>query len=159
MQTDLRHAPERRSRARGAWLSLVILVVSGCTAGSGASPSQPNPDDAERPSRTTPLTPTVPPTAAPVTGEVPDELMDDILDEVVDRTGVAIAELEVVRAEFVTWDDGSLGCPEPDQAYTQALVDGYHVVVSAGGEELDFRATTAGNFVLCENPGPDRPGG
>ena len=33
--------------------------------------------------------------------------------------------------------------------YTQALVDGYQVIVSAGGKEYDYRAGSGG-FRLCE---------
>jgi hypothetical protein len=91
-----------------------------------------------------------------VTGEVPGEIMANLLADAAERTGVDVDDIEVVQAEAVTWSDGSLGCPEPGMVYTQALVDGYHVIVEAGGEELDFRVTANGGFVLCEQ---DRPGG
>ncbi len=39
-------------------------------------------------------------------------------------------------------------------AYTQALVDGYHVVIVAGGEELDYRVGSGGSFRLCEGSLP-----
>jgi hypothetical protein len=41
--------------------------------------------------------------------------------------------------------------------YTQALVDGYQVVIDTGEEELDYRVGSGGSFRLCENP--DAPGG
>jgi hypothetical protein len=93
-----------------------------------------------------------------VVGEVPADILDAILAAAADRTGIAAAEIEVIRAEQVTWPDGSLGCPQPDQMYTQALVDGYQVVVDAGGEELDYRVGSGGSFRLCEGGGP-REGG
>ena len=70
--------------------------------------------------------------------------------------GVSIAEVSVDRAQAVTWSDGSLGCPEPGQMYTQALVDGYWVVLRAGGQEYDFRASQRGEVKLCP-PGQGRP--
>ena len=88
----------------------------------------------------------------PMTGAVPEALISQILDDAADRSGVPADELEVVVAEAVTFNDGSLGCPEPGMAYTQALVDGYRVVVTAAGEELDYRAAEAGGFIFCENP-------
>ena len=109
-----------------------------------------------RPVRSAPSLPSVPPSDAPVTGEVPGDILAALLADAAERTGIAIDDIEVVRAEAVTWNDGSLGCPEPGTFYTQALVDGYHVIVDAGGEELDFRVTSNGGFVLCEQ---DRPGG
>ena len=38
-------------------------------------------------------------------------------------------------------------------SYTMALVDGYHVILVAAGEELDYRVGAQGGFRLCENGG------
>lgn len=38
--------------------------------------------------------------------------------------GVPEDEISVTGASAVTWNDGSMGCPQPDMSYTQALVDG-----------------------------------
>jgi hypothetical protein len=94
---------------------------------------------------------------SPVTGEVPSAMLDAIVADAAAQTGIDEAEIEVIRAEQVTWNDGSLGCPEPGMLYTQALVEGYHVVLDVDGEELDYRADAAGRFRICENP--DRSGG
>ena len=83
-------------------------------------------------------------------GEVPEAILDAILADAAQRSGVEADDIAVTRAESVTWSDGSLDCPEPGMSYTQALVDGYHVVLDADGEELDYRVTAAGSFVLCE---------
>ena len=91
-----------------------------------------------------------------MTGEVPDDTLAGILSDAAQRTGLPEDAIEVVRAEAMTWSDGSLGCPEPGMVYTQALVDGFHVVLDAGGEELDYRVGQGGSFRLCEN---GRPGG
>jgi len=68
------------------------------------------------------------------------------------------AELQVVAAEAVTWNDGSIGCPEPGMMYTQALVPGYRVLLEAGGEELAFHATESGDFRFCADPQPPLEG-
>lgn len=65
------------------------------------------------------------------------------------RTGLAIEALELRSAAAVTWRDGSLGCPQPDRAYTQALVPGYRVRIRAQGRELDYHAGSRGAVVLC----------
>jgi hypothetical protein len=65
------------------------------------------------------------------------------------RTGIEVAALKVASAERVTWLDGSLGCPEPDVMYTQALVPGYRIRIEAGGETLDYHAGTRGAPLLC----------
>jgi hypothetical protein len=134
-------------------LAALVFLLSAC-AGQGADPTASA--EPTRPVRSAPSLPSVPSADAPVTGEVPGEIMANLLADAAERTGVDVDDIEVVQAEAVTWSDGSLGCPEPGMVYTQALVDGYHVIVEAGGEELDFRVTANGGFVLCEQ---DRPGG
>ena len=129
------------------------FLLSAC-AGQGADPTPSA--EPTRPVRSAPSLPSIPPSEAPVIGEVPGEILSSLLADAAERTGVDIDDIEVVQAEATTWSDGSLGCPEPGMVYTQALVDGYHVIVEAGGDELDFRVTGNGGFVLCEQ---DRPGG
>jgi hypothetical protein len=87
-------------------------------------------------------------------GEVPSELLERIRADAIARTGVAPDELAVLTAESVTWNDGALGCPEAGKMYTMALVPGYHVVLRAGEQELDYRAAASGDFRLCANPPP-----
>ncbi len=87
-----------------------------------------------------------------MTGSVPNAILEPILADASERAGVDEDEIELMRGEAVTWTDGSLGCPEPGMMYTQALVDGYHVVLDAGGQELDYRVDRSGGFRLCENP-------
>jgi hypothetical protein len=90
-----------------------------------------------------------------MTGAVPDALPDALLAEMLAdaslRVGLPAEELEIVSAEAVTFNDGSLGCAQPGMLYTQALVDGYRVVVRAPGRDLDYRAAQLGGFRLCED--------
>jgi len=65
------------------------------------------------------------------------------------RIGVAADALTLVSAEAVTWSDGSLGCPQPGMAYTQALVPGYRIVLRGPAGELDYHASARGALVLC----------
>jgi hypothetical protein len=97
---------------------------------------------------------TVPPTSVPVVGEVPPTLQENIEADLEQRIGIARTAFTYVRAEFVVWNDGSLGCPQPGMAYTQALVPGYWVVIRVGDAEYDYRASEGGSFMLCE---PMRP--
>jgi hypothetical protein len=136
-------------------LCLIVstLLLAACATQTGSvSPSA----DPSRPVRTEPPLVTIPPSEEPVTGEVPAEILANLVADASDRAGVDTTAVEVVRAESVTWSDGSLDCPEPGMSYTQALVDGYHVILQAGAEELDYRVTVDGGFRLCEG---GRPGG
>lgn len=94
-------------------------------------------------------------------GAAPEDLMTDIVADLIDRTGAAQADLTVVRNEAAIWNDGSLGCALPGQSYTQALVNGYWVVIQYAGAEYDYRASDSGFFKLCEGGGlpPSNPTG
>jgi hypothetical protein len=43
------------------------------------------------------------------------------------RTGIPEDAIGVVAAEFVTWPDSALGCPEPGMMYMQVLTPGYRI--------------------------------
>jgi hypothetical protein len=139
-----------------------LLPLLGCNAAT--EPSAPAATPSSVVSTTAPatspaVTPGAPTTVTPLPtetpelpnlgGEVPDELLNDILGQVAAATGLATTELVVQRAQAVTWSDGSLGGPEPGMMYTQALVDGYWVVIEAGGDIYDFHASESGQLVLC----------
>lgn len=68
------------------------------------------------------------------------------------EAGVDAEEVEIVTAEQVTWRSGALGCPDPDQVYTQALVEGYRIVLEAGGETYFAHGATGEPPFLCEDP-------
>jgi hypothetical protein len=74
-----------------------------------------------------------------VKGEVPQAILESILNEAAALAKVARDQLMIVRAESAVWNDGSLGCPEPGMMYTQALVNGYWIVIEAAGRQYDFR--------------------
>ena len=139
-------------------LALVLAIVTAaCAGGSGGSPDETGSTDAGRPTRSAPELLTAPRSDTPGIGEVPADVLADLVADAAERTATEPDAVEVVQAEAVTWNDGSLGCPEPDMFYTQALVEGYHVILRAGTEELDYRVGAAGGFRLCEDGG--RPSG
>lgn len=100
----------------------------------------------------------VPPTEAPFVGPLPADLEARLLVDLEARTGLARASFTLIRAEAVTWNDGSLGCPQPGMFYTQALVEGYWVVWQVGDQQYDYRATQRGTFVLCAPAPSGQPG-
>ena len=75
-------------------------------------------------------------------------MIEPVVAEVAKLAGVPADQVTVISAEAVTFPDGSLGCPQPGMAYTQALVDGYKIVAEAGGKTYDFRGTGS-TFRLC----------
>jgi hypothetical protein len=67
------------------------------------------------------------------------------------------ADIEVVRGERVTWPDGALGCPQPGMMYTQALVNGYRVMLGVDGRTRVFfyHSGPDGQPFLCPSDEPD----
>ena len=112
---------------------------------SGSAPS-------ETPNPAFTLPQLVPTTEPPVVGEIPADLMARLTDDAQKRAGVAAESIVTLRAEAVTWNDGSLGCPQPGMFYTQALVDGYWVILQVGDVVYDYRTSGTAYFVLCEQP-------
>ncbi len=113
------------------------------TPGAAASPA---PTPSRSIIRVSPLPASVNPSAIPAT------LLDAVLADAAGRTGVDRGALTLVRAQAATWPSSALGCAQPGHDYTDALVQGYWIVVDADGRQLDYRATERGAFKLCENP-------
>ncbi len=158
-------------------LIIITFLLSACSpqipepASSEESSSVPSditppaPTDSSQNENSLPVEPHATPIVSPTsgaekpigagtpTGAVPGKLMKTILEDLVGRTGAVLSSIEVKRADAVVWSDGSLGCPEPGMMYTQALVNGYWVVLNVGGRDYDYRASQGGNFRLCEGKG------
>ena len=65
------------------------------------------------------------------------------------RLEITEQDIELSEAREVTWRDGALGCPEPDMMYTQALVPGYYIRLSAGDDSYAYHAGRDGQPFLC----------
>lgn len=95
--------------------------------------------------RTAPSDPEYPESA------VTEDLLDAIAADAAERTGVDSAQVEIVSVTGETFNNSSLGCPEPGQAYTQVITPGHIVIVRAGDAELDYRVgVQSETFKLCE---------
>ena len=121
-----------------------------------SSANEPAQDRALRPSVTVMFEKVKPvdmPNDPPIVGEVPDRILERIIADLVQRTNADEQNIKEIRSQTVTWRDGSLGCPKPGQFYTQALVDGYWVILQIEGTDYDYRVSNTGYFTLCEGRG------
>ncbi|HET8738972.1 MAG TPA: hypothetical protein VFO17_04485 [Acidimicrobiia bacterium] len=140
-------------------LALVLLTACG-TGEEGGQEASTTTDDIRDTTTVTSPGETVPSTSPPITGEVPEEIMNRLIGDLRDRLSdpdLTLEDVEVVRAEAVTWPNGALGCPEPGLSYTQALVEGHHVELKVGEQTFDYRIGSVDNIKLCETQ--LRPGG
>ena len=88
---------------------------------------------------------------------LPAALRDAVRADAARRAGVADAAVRIVRAETVTWRDGSLGCPRPGLAYTQALVPGWLLEADAAGKRWRYHASAAGRWLHCDPSAAQEP--
>jgi hypothetical protein len=93
-------------------------------------------------------------TAAPagetVTGaSVPREVRRAVVADAARRFQVAESAVVLSRAEQVTWNDGSLGCPQPGQMYTQMLVSGYRIIATTSAGQMEYHTDSHGFVVTC----------
>jgi hypothetical protein len=131
-------------------LLAALVVLAACTAGGGAT-GGPGANGPSREPSASPADGSGDPVASGG-GSLPASITDPIVDDVATRLGVDPSGVTIVEATAETFPDGSLGCPEPGMMYTQALVDGYQVIVEANGTQLDYRGSAPGQFRICTSP-------
>ena len=122
-----------------------LVVVAACSASGGVGGS--GPLGSSGPSADEPGEP-----GSSGGSSLPAAIIDPIVADAATRLGVDPSAVQVVAAEQKTFGDGSLGCPRPGEMYTQAVVEGYQVIVEANGTQLDYRGSAPGQFRICENP-------
>ena len=137
MSSSSRQVPKRARGGAAAGAFSAAALLAGCAS---AIPAPMNAPSAPPPSTTPP--------AQPAATDLPS-LTRIVSDDAARRSGTDPARVRVLEARAVTWSDGSLGCPEPDRMYTQALVPGYRIRVEAGGQEFDYHAGARGTWRLC----------
>ncbi len=126
-----------------AALVLCALALTACAP--GARMTDPTPTASTRPPFQTATPGAIGPTGTPV--DVPAVKWDALVADLESRGVTGTPEL--VSAEAVVFNDGSLGCPSPGQSYTQAQVDGMRVIVTVDGQTYDYRFGTGTQLTLC----------
>ncbi len=88
-----------------------------------------------------------------------DPLVKAAVADLSQHTGASPAEITLVSYEAVTWPDSGLGCPQPDMAYAQVLVDGARIRLQVGDQVYEYHSGSGGEPpFLCENPAEPVPG-
>jgi len=124
--------PSLRMVRRGALAPLAACAALGTACAQVSPPALP-----------------APPEGKPMNAVTLQSITEAAVADAVRQTGLSVGQLRVTAAEPVTWRDGSLGCPQPGMAYTEALVPGFRIRVAAGDRELDYHASARGALVLC----------
>ncbi|MCB9421052.1 MAG: hypothetical protein H6667_14715 [Ardenticatenaceae bacterium] len=80
------------------------------------------------------------------------EQVNKAKDDLAKQLGIDTAQIDLVEYQAVTWRDGSLGCPKPDMAYTQALVEGYRMQLQVNGVQYNYHGAAGRDPFYCQNP-------
>ncbi len=100
---------------------------------------------------------TVPDIPSSNPNNAPEQVVSKALLDLESRINVDPDDVTVVLSEQKTWDDGSIGCPQPGMVYTQAQVDGARVLLEVDGRLYAYHAGADGEPFLCESN--DKDGG
>jgi hypothetical protein len=139
-------------------LSAVLLGASACTssdtpeAGTSTSPMASPTAASTQASGTASTMPSSGADATP-----PDEVrtrpaVAAAIADTATREDVAPEEVVIAALSPVTWDDGSIGCPQKGKVYTQALVDGDLLLLRVGTGLFQYHSSEGGPFAYCANP-------
>lgn len=92
------------------------------------------------------------PTGPPSDAVLQDPETDAAIQDLADREGVDPDDITISGHQGVTWRDGSLGCPEPGQAYTQALVPGEQLILELAGDLFNYHRAEGQPYRFCSGP-------
>ena len=85
--------------------------------------------------------------------QLPAPLANKLRQDLSQRTGIPAKTLQIVAATRKTWSDGCLGLAQPGELCTMAMVDGWHVTLSAGSRRWVYRTDTRGMSIRLEKNG------
>jgi hypothetical protein len=74
------------------------------------------------------------------------------VNDLANRRNLDVSEISIVEVEEVEWRSSALGCPQPNVRYLEVVTPGYRILLEAGGETYDYRASRQGALRLCEDP-------
>jgi hypothetical protein len=82
---------------------------------------------------------------------LPATLVEAVLTAAAHRSGIAPEQLKISAIATNVWPDGCLGLEVPGESCTQALVDGWRVVVTDGERTWAYRTDTQGLAIRYES--------
>jgi hypothetical protein len=142
----------------------MLVVLSACADGSSitSSTGEPASDASDAPSEATsgPSDTSLSTTteasegSAPVSSDQVDPGLKPYIDiavaDLAKRLSIDAANVAVTSATLQVWPDSSLGCPQPDQQYSQVQTDGSLIVLTVDAETYRYHAGGSTTPFLCE---------
>ena len=73
------------------------------------------------------------------------------------KLGVEPTGIEVMQAEYVSWRDSSVGCPQPGYQYLQVITNGSRIVLSFNKQVYHYHSGGNRPPSLCKKPSATAP--
>ena len=128
---------------------LCALITSSCAVATEPA-STPTPRGIAPPTRIPYTQPADSPGGEAIaTSAMPRAVRRAVVADAARRFKVSESAVVLARAEQLNWSDGSLGCPQPGQMYTQALVPGFRVVARTTEGEFLYHTDSNGQVLIC----------
>lgn len=79
-----------------------------------------------------------------------NSLANHVLEEVSNQTKIPLKNLSIIEANRETWSDGCLGLGQPNELCTQALVEGWQIIISDSNQTWTYRTDLGGQNLRLE---------
>jgi hypothetical protein len=129
-----------RSHVLPALMLSAILSLSTTVVSLNTAVAAPNPSATSRQERP----------QSDRNNSLPNQVANVVRQDLSRRTRIAPGQLKITQSSRETWPNGCLGLAEPDQVCTQALVEGWRVVVSHENKTWVYRTNATGSVVKLE---------
>ena len=86
-----------------------------------------------------------------IVGSLSDRVANAVITEVSKQTGISPNNLKITQYSRQTWSNGCLGLSKPGEICTQALVEGWRVVVSGNKRTWVYRSNRNGQILRLES--------
>jgi hypothetical protein len=84
--------------------------------------------------------------------ELSDQVTKAVITEVSKQTKIPANQLKITQYSRQTWSNGCLGISKPGEICTQALVEGWRIVVSGNNRTWVYRSNRNGRILRLESP-------
>jgi hypothetical protein len=82
--------------------------------------------------------------------QLPDSVLKAVQQDLAKQTNLPAEEFKLSNATHESWTDGCLGLALPGEMCSQALIDGWRVVINRGKQTWVYRTDTNGRVVRQE---------
>lgn len=85
------------------------------------------------------------------TTQPPDTVINAVFNKIEQTADISQNQLQIQETKAEIWPNGCLGLEKPDELCTQALVEGWRIVVSDGNQNWVYRTDQTGQMIRQES--------